>query len=101
MLVTAIGLPLSSLLYPTGAAYTEIIGAILLALGLLTRLSAIALVNTMLVAIYFHLKVDGIAIRPLETASLYALIYLFFAVNGSGLFGLDNWLERSLTSKQG
>ncbi len=97
--VTAIGLP-SPVFFTYCAAYTEIVGAILLALGLLTRLSASALFTTMLVAIYFHLKVDGIAIRPLETASLYALLYLFFVVNGSGLFGLDNWLDRWLTIKE-
>ena len=97
--VAAIGLPYP-VFFTYCAAYTEIIGAILLALGLLTRFSAIALFATMLVAIYFHLKVDGIAIRPLETASLYALIYLFFVVNGSGLFGLDNWLDRLLKNKE-
>lgn len=97
--VTVIGLP-----YPTFftycAAYIEIVGAILLALGFLTRFSAIALFSTMLVAIYFHIKVDGLAIRPLETASLYALIYCFFAINGGGLFAFDTWLNGLLTSNK-
>lgn len=97
--VAAIGLP-----YPTFftycAAYIEIVGAILLALGFLTRFSAIALFLTMLVAVYFHLKVDGWEIRPLETASLYGLIYLLFVVNGSGLFGVDAWLNRLLTRSE-
>lgn len=93
--VAAIGLPLPVLLTYC-AAYAEIIGAGLLALGLLTRLSAIALVFTMFVAIYFHLTIDGIAIAPLETASLYGLTYLLFAINGGGLFSLDTLIARRL-----
>ncbi|WP_143288379.1 DoxX family protein, partial [Calothrix rhizosoleniae] len=76
------------------------IGSILLALGFLTRFSAIALFATMLVAIYFHLKVNGLEIRPLETASLYALIYFLFVVNGSGLFAVDTVLNRLLTNSE-
>ncbi|MEM8718497.1 MAG: DoxX family protein [Cyanobacteria bacterium P01_G01_bin.39] len=94
--VAAIGLP-----YPVFltycAAYIEIVGAILLALGFLTRLSAIALFLTMLVAIYFHIQVDGLSIRPLETAFLYALIYFLFTVNGGGLLSLDTLINQLLT----
>ncbi len=97
--VVAIGLPFP-VFFTYCAAYAEIVGAIFLALGLLTRLSAGSLVVTMLVAIYFHLKVDGIAIKPLETAALYGLIYLLFAINGSGLFALDTWLNGLLTKKE-
>ena len=93
--VAAIGLPFPVVLTYC-AAYAEIIGAGLLALGLLTRLSAIALVFTMFVAIYFHLTIDGIAITPLETASLYGLAYLLFAINGGGLFSLDTLIARRL-----
>ncbi len=91
--VTVIGLPFP-ILFTYCAAYAEIIGAGFLALGLFTRLSALSLVITMLVAIYFHLKVDGIAIAPLETASLYSLSYILFAVNGGGLFSIDNLIKK-------
>ena len=97
--VAAIGLPYP-IFFTYCAAYIEIIGSILLALGFLTRFSASFLFTTMLVAIYFHLKIDGLEIRPLETASLYALIYSFFAVNGSGLFALDTGLDRLLTNSE-
>ena len=97
--VAAIGLPYP-IFFTYCAAYVEIIGAILLILGFLTRFSAIALFATMLVAIYFHLKVDGIAIRPLETASLYALVYFLFAVNGGGLFAIDAGLSRFLEAEE-
>ncbi|NJO77759.1 MAG: DoxX family protein [Cyanobacteria bacterium RM1_2_2] len=93
--VAFIGLP-----YPVFltycAAYTEIFGSILLALGLLTRLNAAALLITMLVAIFFHLKGDGFKIPPLETASLYALSYLFFLINGGGAFSVDSLLLKPL-----
>jgi putative oxidoreductase len=79
------------------AAYVEVVGAILFALGLLTRLNAAALFITMLVAIYFHLKKDGLLVAPLETASLYALCFLLFLVNGGGRFSIDAGLFRRLT----
>jgi putative oxidoreductase len=95
--VSFIGLP-----YPVFltycAAYAEIVSSILLALGLLTRLNALILLFTMLIAIFFHLKKDGLQISPLETASLYALWFSFFLTNGGGLFSLDTaiagWLRK-------
>ena len=81
------------------AAYAEIVGSILLALGLFTRLNALILLFTMLIAIFFHLKKDGWQIPPLEMASLYAMWFGFFLVNGGGLFSLDTaiagWLRKS------
>ena len=94
--VAFIGLPFPILLTYC-AAYAEIVGAGLLALGLFTRLSALSLVVTMLVAIYFHVKMDGFVIAPLETASLYGLSYLLFAVNGGGLFSVDTLIKKMFT----
>ena len=86
--VTYIGLP-----YPISftycAAYIEIVGAALIMLGLLTRLSALALLATMGVAIFFHIKGNGLKVTPLETASLYGALYFFFLVNGPGQWSLD------------
>jgi len=79
------------------AAYTEIIAAILLAIGLLTRPAAAALLFTMVIAIYFHVKDTGLDIGPYETASLYALSYLVFLVNGGGLFSLDALIAKQLS----
>ncbi|MFM7427331.1 MAG: DoxX family protein [Elainella sp.] len=93
--VEKIGLPFP-IFFTYCAAYTEIVGAVFLALGLLTRFSAAALLFTMLVAIYFHLKVDGLKVPPLETASLYASAYLLFLVNGGGQFSLDQLLSSRL-----
>lgn len=99
--VSFIGLP-----YPVFltycAAYAEIIGSVLLAVGLFTRLNASILLFTMLIAIFFHLKKDGWQIPPLETASLYALWFGFFLTNGGGFFSLDTaiavWLRKSASA---
>ena len=96
--VTFIGLPYP-VFFTYCAAYIEIVGAVLLTVGLLTRLSALSLFLTMLVAIYFHLKGNGLQIPPLETASLYALFYLLFLVNGAGIFSLDALLAKWFISK--
>ncbi len=96
--VTFIGLPYP-VFFTYCAAYIEIVGAVLLSVGLLTRLSALSLFLTMLVAIYFHLKGDGLQIPPLETASLYALFYLLFLLNGAGIFSLDALLAKWFISK--
>ena len=94
--VAAIGLPFP-ILFTYCAAYAEIVGSGLLAIGLFTRLSALSLVFTMLVAIYFHVKMDGFVIPPLETATLYGLTYLLFAVNGGGLFSVDTLIKKIFT----
>lgn len=96
--VAFIGLPFPVLLTYC-AAYVEVISSILLLLGFATRLNGLALLSTMFVAIFFHLKGDGFHIRPLETAALYALIYLFFTINGAGKFSLDALLGSKLSSE--
>ena len=96
--VTFIGLPYP-VFFTYCAAYIEIVAAVLLSVGLLTRLSALSLFLTMLVAIYFHLKGDGLQIPPLETASLYGLFYLLFLLNGAGNFSLDALLAKFFITK--
>lgn len=95
--VSFIGLPYP-VFFTYCAAYAEIVSSILLAIGLFTRLNALILLFTMLIAIFFHLKKDGLHIPPLETASLYALWFAFFLTNGGGGFSLDaaisSWLRR-------
>jgi putative oxidoreductase len=89
--VTFIGFPYPIFLTYC-AAYTEIIGSIFLIVGAFTRLSASALFFTMLIAIYFHLKKTGLQLPPVETASLYAVSFLSFVVNGGGKFSIDQLL---------
>ncbi|WP_416674481.1 DoxX family protein [Egbenema bharatensis] len=94
--VEVIGLPFP-IFFSYLAAYTELIGAPLLALGFLTRPAAAGLFSTMLVAMYHHVLVAGLSIPYLELSMLYAACFLFFLVNGAGLFSLDaligGWLN--------
>jgi putative oxidoreductase len=96
--VKVIGLPFP-IFFSYCAAYTELIGAPLLALGLFTRPAALGLFSTMLVAMYHHILVAGFSIPYLELSALYAACFLFYLVNGAGLFSIDalisGWLGAS------
>ncbi|MEM6253687.1 MAG: DoxX family protein [Cyanobacteria bacterium P01_D01_bin.156] len=84
------------------AAYTELIGAPLVAFGLLTRPAALGLFGTMCVAMYHHIKVAGLSLPYLELSAIYASIFLFFTINGAGLFSIDalitQWLNANALS---
>lgn len=84
------------------AAFTELIGAPLVAFGLLTRPASLGLFSTMCVAMYHHVKVAGLSLPYLELSAIYASIFLFFAINGAGLFSIDGlltyWINESALS---
>ncbi|MEM8640303.1 MAG: DoxX family protein [Cyanobacteria bacterium P01_G01_bin.54] len=86
------------------AAFTELIGAPLVALGLFTRPAAFGLFSTMCVAIYHHISVAGLSLPYLELSAIYAGAFLYFTINGAGLFSTDaliaHWLDgETLSSK--
>ena len=99
--VEYIGLPFPIFLSYV-AAFTELIGAPLVAFGLLTRPAALGLFGTMCVAMYHHIKVAGLSLPYLELSAIYASVFLFFAVNGAGLFSIDAlltyWMNKSALS---
>ncbi len=101
--VKVIGLPFP-IFFSYIAAFTELIGAPLLVLGLLTRPAALGLFSTMCVAMYHHVLVAGFNISYLELSAIYAACFLFFTINGAGLFSTDaliaNWLDKSVLSTQ-
>lgn len=101
--VQVIGLPFP-IFFSYVAAFTELIGAPLLALGLLTRPAALGLFSTMCVAMYHHILVAGFSIPYLELSAIYAVCFLFFVVNGGGLFSTDalivSWLDINALSTQ-
>ncbi len=78
------------------AAFTELIGAPLVALGLFTRPAALGLFFTMTVAMYHHVKVAGLSIPYLELSALYAATFFFFVINGGGRFSVDALLAKAL-----
>lgn len=99
--VAYIGLPFP-IFFSYVAAFTELIGAPLVAIGLLTRPAALGLFATMCVAMYHHILVAGLSIAYLELSAIYAACFLFFLVNGAGLFSTDalivNWLDSNALS---
>ena len=98
--VEVIGLPFP-IFFSYVAGYTELIAAPLVSLGLFTRPAALLNFATMAVADYHHVLVAGFSVPYLELATIYAAAFLFFAVNGGGLFSLDtfigNWLSERLS----
>ncbi len=79
------------------AAFTELIGAPLVALGFFTRPAAFGLFSTMCVAMYHHVSVAGLSIPYLELSALYAATFLFFTVNGAGRFSIDALISNGLS----
>ena len=71
------------------AAYTELIGAPLVAIGLFTRFASFGLFSTMCVAMYHHISVAGLSLPYLELSAIYAGAFLYFSVNGGGLYSFD------------
>ena len=80
-----------SLLLVTGA---EFFGALLLALGLLTRWSSFSLLFTMLVAAFIVHLTDPFKAKELAIA--YALLFLLFTIYGGGKYSLDSLLKKKL-----
>ena len=81
------------------AAATQIAGAGLLGIGLLSRPTAAAMSGTMIAAVAFHLLNTGTEGFPLgvpaqhsynfELAAMYVATLLFFTTNGAGRFSVD------------
>ena len=101
--VAYIGLPFP-IFFSYVAAYTELIGAPLVAIGLLTRPAALGLFGTMCVAMYHHVLVAGLSLPYLELSAIYAACFFFFLINGAGLFSTDaliaNWLDSNALSQK-
>merc|ERR1712176_1510058 len=81
------------------AAATQIAGAGLLSLGVLSRPVAAAMSATMITAVVFHLLNTGGEAFPLgipkahsynfELAAMYVLVLGYFTVNGAGKYSVD------------
>ncbi len=75
------------------AASAEFLAALLVALGLFTRLATVPIILTMLVAVFvFH---AGDPWKDRELASLYLVIHVAIAALGPGAWSLDAmWFRR-------
>ena len=67
------------------ASLAESIGAILIAIGLFTRVSSFLLFFTMMIASLKHFFKGDFS----ELAFIYAIICIVFVITGSGKYGLD------------
>ncbi len=74
----------------------ELLGGLLLLVGLLTRPAALVMAAEMLVAyLKVHFPRGPWPIRNMgELALLYLVVWLFFALHGPGPVSLDGWLRR-------
>ena len=77
----------------------EIVGSILLILGLFTRPAAFVLSGQMAFAYFFmHVSGKGNLLFPIanggELALLYSIIFLYFVFSGAGALSLDSRLYR-------
>lgn len=85
----------ASLTLATGA---EVFCAFLLAIGFATRIVAIPLLITMLVATYAHAIAWGDPFGDYELALFFGTAYLMFIFTGPGKFSLDYIIEQRLKS---
>lgn len=81
------------------AAGTQIVGAGLLSVGILSRPVAFSMMCTMVVAVVFHLLNSGVEGFPLavvkahsynyELAAMYVIVLAYFSAAGAGAFSVD------------
>ena len=75
------------------AALTEFVGAILLALGLMTRPVALALTFNMAVAAFGVHGKDPLAVK--EMALLYLFAFAVFIFTGAGRYSVDKFFRKT------
>ena len=78
----------------TLAVFTEVFCSVFVILGLGTRLAAVPLLITMLVAGFIHHADDPFSIR--EKALLYGIGFLVLVFTGPGPWSVDAWLRPKL-----
>jgi putative oxidoreductase len=86
------------MLWGTLVGLTELIGGILLVLGLFTRGAALAVVIFMINGVYFTSKTGGFfwTNRGSEFAILILAAAVFFLIRGGGAWSLDQKLGREI-----
>lgn len=89
--VRSMGFPMPEF-FAYAAALTELVGGILLAIGLLARPAALFMAFTMAVAAFGVHAADPFATK--EMAFLYFFVALFFALYGGGRLSVDFFLNK-------
>ena len=94
------GVPLFSMIGIAGLI--EIVGGVLLLIGLFTRPTAFILCGEMAFAYFIGHASQGNVLVPMlnggELAVLYCFVFLYFAVAGAGAWSVDAMRSRSVNS---
>jgi len=72
------------------AVTAELLGGLLLALGLFTRISALLLLGTMVIALIFLIK-SGQTYDLISHPLKLIFVFLAFILAGGGRYSLDHW----------
>lgn len=78
------------------AVFAEFFCSIFLIFGFATRISAIPLIITMLVAGFIAHAGDPFAVK--EKAFLFFVIFVFIAIAGAGKYSVDNLIYKKISS---
>jgi uncharacterized membrane protein YphA (DoxX/SURF4 family) len=84
-MVTMLGFPVPAV-FATASALVESFGAVLLAVGLLTRVNAGLIACNMIAAVCWHLRF----VQSPELAALYLFAALALVASGGGKYSLDS-----------
>lgn len=76
------------------AVFAEVLCSVFLIFGIATRISAIPLIVTMLIAAFLVHGNDDFAVQ--ELAIVYLVIYVVIAIVGAGKYSVDNWLGKKI-----
>jgi len=92
-------LPGNPSFWTLSAAGTQVVGSVLLALGILSRPIAFSMMMTMVVAVVFHFLNTGLEGFPLavvsqhsynyELAAMYVGVLAYFSASGAGIYSVD------------
>ena len=79
------------------AVFAEVFCSLFLLAGFATRLAAVPLIITMLVAVLFVHAPDPIGVK--EPALHYLLVYIILLLTGSGKYSIDYLLQRKQATR--
>ena len=89
--VAAIGFPVP-VLFAWAAALSELVGGILIAVGLFTRISSLSLGFTMIIAAFVVHAADPFQVKEMALLYLASCVLLIFT--GAGKYSLDKLLRK-------
>jgi putative oxidoreductase len=72
--------------------FAEVVCSFLIIIGLLTRLAAIPLLITMMVAFFYVHGADEFGVK--ELSGIYMVLYLFLIITGSGRYSIDHLIAK-------